>query len=363
MTESNLEAAAVAPAGSSSDPSEITLQTEPLVEIVEIAVAPLPSAEPLALASAAPLPLAEQTDASSEHAPPRPEADDDAAPPDPVEALSPAVRRLVRQYDLDVTGVHGTGPGGRLRVGDVIGLLGGRADTTSRDSEPRSSAAFADERPEEEPTTPARSEQPVQTSAPAPAAAVCTVFECDLGRVLGHRKRERQNNVEVLLTSYFLAACREALGAVPEIAASHAPLPVRLGVSLAGADGDVHSSVIDADDAPLALDERLRAFDRALRAGGKAVLDTADLLIDNYGAGGSVLMTPTALGAGGAPSVGIGRVRRALVVKNVDGDEAPRMGAVCYVTLTFLPDRIPPQRANRFLAELVRVLEHWPAEK
>jgi hypothetical protein len=50
-------------------------------------------------------------------------------------------------------------------------------------------------------------------------------------------------------------------------------------------------------------------------------------------------------------------------VKNVDGDEAPRMGAVCYVTLTFLPDRIPPQRANRFLAELVRVLEHWPAEK
>ncbi|HET8697202.1 MAG TPA: hypothetical protein VFO94_06940, partial [Gammaproteobacteria bacterium] len=177
--------------------------------------------------------------------------------------------------------------------------------------------------------------------------------------VLAHRKRERQNNVDLLLTSYYLAACREALQTVPEIAPSHAPLPARLGVSLAGADGDVHSSLVDADDPPLPLDERLRLFDRALRAGGKAVLDTADLLIDNYGAAGSVLMTPTALGAGGAASVGIGRVRRSIVVKNIDGDEAPRVGAVCYVTLTFLPDRIAPPRANRFLAEVVRILERW----
>ncbi|HET7130775.1 MAG TPA: E3 binding domain-containing protein, partial [Gammaproteobacteria bacterium] len=350
----------VAPAGPSSDPSELTLPTEPLVEIVEIAVAPLPSAEPLALTSGGPLRLDEGAGASFEDAPQPPEADNDAAPENPVEALSPAVRRLVRQYDLDVTGVHGTGPGGRLRVGDVIGLLGGRADTTARGNEPRSSEAFAADGPEEEAETPARGEQPVPTSAPAPSAAVCTVFECDLGRVLGHRKRERQNNVDLLVTSYFLAACREALQAVPEIASSTAPLPARLGVSLAGTDGDVHCSVVDADDPPLALDERLRAFDRALRAGGKAVLDTADLLIDNYGAAGSVLMTPTALGAGGAPSVGIGRMRRGLVMKNVDGDEAPRVGVVCYVTLTFVPHRIAPPRANRFLAELVRVLEHWP---
>ena len=42
------------------------------------------------------------------------------------DTLSPAVRRLVRQYDLDITGIHGTGPAGRIRVGDVIGMLGGR---------------------------------------------------------------------------------------------------------------------------------------------------------------------------------------------------------------------------------------------
>ena len=43
------------------------------------------------------------------------------------------MRRLVRQFDLDITGIHGTGPAGRIRVGDVMGLLGGRTDSGNRD--------------------------------------------------------------------------------------------------------------------------------------------------------------------------------------------------------------------------------------
>src|SRR5690349_14795168 len=48
------------------------------------------------------------------------------------DGLSPAVRRLVRQYDLDITGIHGTGPDGRIRVSDVIGILGPRAEQAVR---------------------------------------------------------------------------------------------------------------------------------------------------------------------------------------------------------------------------------------
>jgi hypothetical protein len=36
------------------------------------------------------------------------------------------------------------------------------------------------------------------------------------------------------------------------------------------------------------------------------------------------------------------------------------VAATCYVTLTFLPDRLPLNRANRFVAQFVRVLERWP---
>ena len=40
--------------------------------------------------------------------------------------MSPAVRRLVKQYDLDVTTIRGTGPAGRVRVTDVMAVLGNR---------------------------------------------------------------------------------------------------------------------------------------------------------------------------------------------------------------------------------------------
>ena len=47
------------------------------------------------------------------------------------------MRRLVRQFDLDITGIHGTGPAGRIRVGDVMGLLAGRTDSGNRDAPAR----------------------------------------------------------------------------------------------------------------------------------------------------------------------------------------------------------------------------------
>jgi len=87
-----------------------------------------------------------------------------AALENPDDTLSPAVRRLVRHYDLDITGIHGTGPSGRIRVGDVIGMLGSRADGTP----PTPGRAQARHR-----TATTRSSRPVQVlpiEAPARSA-------------------------------------------------------------------------------------------------------------------------------------------------------------------------------------------------
>lgn len=280
------------------------------------------------------------------------------APPAVVDAgggLSPAVRRLVRQYDLDITGIHGTGPDGRIRVGDVIGMLGPRAEqavrgvTTPRPApvEPDDDAAVA--------------EQPAAEQAPAPtpnAAVTTTVFECDLARVLAHRKRLRADNVELLLTSYFVTACFEALGSVPEIAPEALP---RIGVELTTGDGDTRALKLTMDGIPAEpLSERVRAIDVALRHNIDADLSDADLLVYHYGASGSLLATPTPLRDGHVASVGIGRVRREIVLRNVEGDETPRATARCQVSLSFLPEHVTLARANRFLAHAVRVLEQWP---
>lgn len=271
------------------------------------------------------------------------------------EGLSPAVRRLVRQYDLDITGIHGTGPDGRIRVGDVIGILGPRAEQAVRGvTTPRPAPVAADEADE------SSTEEPAPAPAPAAAAAapITTVFECDLARVLGHRKRLRSENVELLLTSYFLTAYVEGLGAVPELALAAAP---RIGIELTTADGDTRTLALDASDTAVEpLAERARAIDAVLRRSVGADLSNTHLLVHHYGASGSLIATPTPLGAGHVASLGIGRVRREIVLRNVDGDETPRATTRCHLSLSFLPEHVTLARANQFLAHAVRLLEQWP---
>jgi 2-oxoglutarate dehydrogenase E2 component (dihydrolipoamide succinyltransferase) len=366
------------------EPLDVSSTTEPGTHCAPEPAAPAardpPSADPPEARPPSPQPAA--TPASDPASPAggastAPDVRDAAEPePDPADTLSPAVRRLVRQYDLDITGIHGTGPAGKIRVVDVIGMLGGRAEPGARAGEASRGgaddadavrAASATPRGESDAALYAETgatprETDSAAAGAAPGAPTTTVFECDLSRVLSHRKRARRDAAEILLTSYFLAACAEALRAVPEIAAdgrARAGAP-RLGVLLGAADGAVRRTLVAADEP--ALDERLRALDRQLRASGDDDLDAAQLLVHHYGPSGSLLATPTELGAGHAASVGIGRVRRQIVVKAVDAEEAPRVTALCYVTLTFVPDRVTLNRANRFVAEVVRVLEQWPAE-
>jgi hypothetical protein len=278
------------------------------------------------------------------------------------ETLSPAVRRLVRQFDLDITGIHGTGPSGRIRVGDVMTLLVGRTDTGRRDAPVRTVSTDDDTEPTDDAVA-----EPVAASTEQPAAVepathdafpTTTVFDCDVSRVLAHRRRLRSSKVELLTTSYFVTALAAALETAPELAAGQS---VRFGVSLTTADGRLRCSVLEIPETlPQRLDERVRAVDIALRANLHTPLAHATLLVHHYGESGSLLATPTPIGAGHAASVGIGRVRREIVVRVVDGVEAPRAAARCYLSISFFDGRVPFHRANRALADAVGILENWP---
>ena len=50
-------------------------------------------------------------------------------------------------------------------------------------------------------------------------------------------------------------------------------------------------------------------------------------------------------------------MRKQIIVRNVDGEEGPRVAPLAYLTLSFDPLRVTLPRANRFMSELVRVLE------
>ena len=172
-------AAAPAPEAQADAPAEVELDAPPAADAeanatpppapVETAVAAAPSEPP----SAAPAPVAEDEPAlaavaaAPAAAPPAPEPEPALAPA--VEAASsdagdagmrmtPAVRRLLREHNLEVTQITGTGAGGRVTRDDVLAYV------AARDGAPAGESAAS--APPPEPTPAPVAEAP----APAPAA-------------------------------------------------------------------------------------------------------------------------------------------------------------------------------------------------
>ena len=81
--------------------------------------------------------------------------------------LSPVVRRLIAEHDLDVNSIEGTGAGGRVTRADVLKMIDGGAQ------KPKAAPAEAKEAPAEGKEAPApkqREEKAPARQAPAPAA-------------------------------------------------------------------------------------------------------------------------------------------------------------------------------------------------
>ena len=247
------------------------------------------------------------------------------------------MRRLVRQYDLDITGIHGTGPSGRIRVGDVIGMLGGRADgATAIAPTPRAARRSVRRRDARRGAQRARptarggraQRQPRSRRRAAPPAT--TVYECDLSRVLSHRKQRRRNNVEVLLDELLPrrvrrgaeAPCRKSRPRRRRTRASACcsrPPTATCARRSSTPSTRRRLGAARVDRRPPALVRSGAARDRR-----RDRSSDASLLIHHYGLSGSLLATPTPLGAGHVASVGLGRVRRQIVV---EGDRRRRSPA------------------------------------
>src|SRR5690606_13769819 len=268
-------------------------------------------------------------------------------------ALSPAVRRLVKQYGLDPSAIRGTGPNGRVRVADVIASLGGRTD--ERGDDERAFGDAARSRPPLGPTDPTSIdtvERPGERGAMldpgrASTAAAFTVFDAGLDAWLEHRKHRRAQGIDLPLLAYFAAAAAAALPAFPELAS---PSP-RLDVIRSAEHGAIGTIVLGAEDLV-----SLEAIARALSGGGRQAAEDrgSRFALHDYSASGCLLTAPLPLPPNGAAVLGIGRPHHGFVPAGVDGDRTPRVGTRCMLTLTYNSRRIPLERANAFVARLVR---------
>ena len=303
--------------------------------------------------------------------------------------LSPAVRRLLAEHSLDPTSVRGTGDGGRITVADVMREISdssrsapGSAPVAGGSPPPQPSAAdaLADARGKDGAASHRVPHSAIRKRIAArmvesllhTAPHVTTVFEVDMGEVLAHRQRHREEfarqGVALTLTAYFAQAAVAAIREVPEANSrwTDAELEiydtVNLGIATAAAAGLVVPVLHAAES--LDLLETARRLEELVRRARDGALGAEDVrggtfTLSNHGVSGSLLAAPIIIPQPQSAILGLGKLEKRAVVIEEDGQDEIVVRPRCYATLTLDHRVMDGNRANRFLQVFTERLAGW----
>jgi 2-oxoglutarate dehydrogenase E2 component (dihydrolipoamide succinyltransferase) len=82
--------------------------------------------------------------------------------------------------------------------------------------------------------------------------------------------------------------------------------------------------------------------------------------ISNHGVSGSLLAAPIILHQGQAAILGIGKLEKRVIVREVNGQDAMLIRPMAYVTLTIDHRVVDGHQTNAWLSRFVEILEGWP---
>lgn len=292
-------------------------------------------------------------------------------PPAAALGLTPAVRQLLKQHQLDAAQVPATGPGGRLTREDVLAYVEQR-HLTDDSSVPGPAARQA--RPSRRvPHTPMRRSIATNMARSLAAAPhVTSVFEADMTAVLADREaRKAATGAAPTVTAYLVRAVVAALGRVPEVNSRwHEDAveifeDINIGVGVATPDGGLIAPVIHgAQQMSLeAIHARLDDVTARARAGTLSQADVTGgtFTISNHGVSGSLLAAPIIIPQPQAAVLGVGALQRRPVVRVIDGAESIVIRPMVYITLTLDHRVLDAQQSNAFMVACVAALEAPPA--
>ena len=341
-------------------------------------------------AAAAPAPAA----AAAKAPPPAPAAPAPAAPaaaraPQPAPAapapapqadqpLSPAVRRIVTEEGLDVAGVEGTGPHGRLLKADVLDLAEQRkAKVTPLPAAAGAGAAAAAASAVREAREPGREERVPMSrmrqviarrlvEAQHTAAILTTFNEADMSAVMDVRARykesfQKKHGVGLGFMSFFVAACCAAAREVPAVNAEIQGTDivyrhfVHMGVAVGTERGLTVPVVRDADRMSFAEIEKEIGRLAELARNNKLSIDDlsgATFTISNGGVYGSLLSTPI-LNPPQSGILGMHKIEKRPVVVNDQIVIRPMM----YLALSYDHRIVDGAGAVTFLVRVKEALE------
>jgi len=330
--------------------------------------------------------------------------------PSPLDDMSPAVRRLVVENDIDTSQIQGTGRGGRLIKQDVLALLkemerdaqqeGGSVEEAK--PEPAPPAAFVPVTPTPEVAEPvpaaASTEAPPAASAPADptasppeggirrvpmsrirrriaqrlvqaqrtAAMLSTFNEVDLREIMSLRARHKErfqekHGVSLGLMSFFSRAAVLALLDYPEVNASVDEGDivyhdyVNLGIAVSAERGLLVPILRRADLMSMAQTEKEIKRLAAAARDNKLRLDELSggtFTITNGGVFGSLLSTPI-LTPPQSGILGMHAIKERPVVVAGEVEVRPMM----YLALSYDHRLVDGEKSVRFLVRMKELLE------
>ena len=283
--------------------------------------------------------------------------------------LSPAVRKLVAENNLDVSKISGTGKDGRITKADVVKFMAqGEKPVTPTSAAPSTTETGSGSRPEQRvPMTRLRSRIAERLVEAQHTAAMLTSFnEINMKPVMDLRARykesfEKKHGVKLGFMSFFIKACVEALKEFPAVNASidgndiiyHGYFDI--GVAVSTDRGLVVPIIRDADQQGMAELEK-SVMDYAIKAReGKLAMDDLSggtFSITNGGVFGSLLSTPI-LNPPQSAILGMHKIEQRPVVE--DGEIVIR--PMMYVALTYDHRIIDGREAVSFLVKVKQALE------
>ena len=312
--------------------------------------------------------------------------------------LSPVVKKMAREHNIDLSKVRGTGERGRITKGDVEAFMQqGAAAKPAAAAAPQPAAA-----------PPAQPQQQQAAAAPAPqmpaqapmprgeqaktriepmsnmrqkiaehmiysqktSAHVTTVHKVDMTKVAKIRSKQKdqfqaQYGFGLTYLPFVARAATEALRAFPIVNASiegtnvvyHNEINLGIAVALDGGSGLIVPVIRNADEKNVVglqrsiVDLAARARSRQLKpdevAGGT-------FSITNFGSFGSVFATPV-INQPQVAILGVGTIEKVPVVV----DDAIAIRSVAYISLSFDHRLIDGALADQFMQRVKAVLEGW----
>jgi len=283
--------------------------------------------------------------------------------------LSPSVKRALLQHNIDAAHVLGTGRDGRITRDDVDRAI---SSASTANASKAASAQLRQFSAEDIPHDRMRlkiAENMVRAVSDAPH--VTALFEADFSAIAAHKAALAARGIKLSYTAYLIKASAEAMAVAPAIngrweedrIAVSPTINVGVGTAL-GEKGLVVPVVKDAGS--LSLEEIGRKLDDLTSRARSGSLTAADVsggsfTISNHGVSGSLLASPIILHAGQAAILGVGKLEKRVVVREVDGDDAIVILPMAYVTLTIDHRVVDGHQTNAWLSRFVEILESWPA--